>query len=548
MKVFLYILFTFSNLLGHAQNKQLSTTRSEESVISKKLDEDELNVDADPKEKEMLLLSLKQQSEALNYHVGILRCVNKLMRLYSDQGRYREVVDLGNDIKKSITDKKDPQGIISTIYRLNALNLGYLGLDDASQKDFRTAIKYAETIESRDAKLYKLSLCYQNMNVYFAKKYLENRKYGDSTVYYLNKSQELAKQIRDNNGVVSNSLKYSQIAYNDMRLGMYYLQDTDTPGNLKQAEKYLLEAAKIYNNGQYDIRPDDRVMMLNQLSWLYLEKKDYKTSIDYAKQALAMEKEYRDPENRVESYEFLASSYLETGEKEQSKFYMDRYTLLKDSLTLADKKNADISMKKMVSEVDNEHKMLTQRQWILTGLIFCGLAIITWLLWRRKNKGLRKKYEEMISRLQNETLGSQSYENNAEPIPAIKNGISNNTEKDLLVRLENFEAQEAFLDKDITLTTVATMFNTNTKYLSETIKKYRSQNFSNYINSLRVNYIVHKLYNEPRYRDYKISYLAEQCGFATYQVFILAFRKEHGVTPSYFIQNLKHDKVITLEQ
>lgn len=380
------------------------------------------------------------------------------------------------------------------------------------------------------------------MNVYFAKKYLENRKYGDSTVYYLNKSQELAKQIRDNNGVVSNSLKYSQIAYNDMRLGMYYLQDTDTPGNLKQAEKYLLEAAKIYNNRQYEIPPDDRVMMLNQLSWLYLEKKDYKTSIDYAKQALAMEKEYRDPENRVESYEFLASSYLETGEKEQSKFYMDRYTLLKDSLTLADKKNADISMKKMVSEVDNEHKMLTQRQWLLTGLLFCGLAIFIWILWGRKKRSLRKKYEEMISKLQNETLSNQSYENNAEPIPAIKNGISNDTEKDLLVRLENFEAQEAFLDKDITLTTVATMFNTNTKYLSETIKKYRSQNFNKYINSLRVNYIVHKLYNEPRYRDYKISYLAEQGGFATYQVFILAFRKEHGVTPSYFIQNLRKDQ------
>jgi YesN/AraC family two-component response regulator len=141
-------------------------------------------------------------------------------------------------------------------------------------------------------------------------------------------------------------------------------------------------------------------------------------------------------------------------------------------------------------------------------------------------------------------LRDQINANSTGPITSNKNGIANETEKDLLARLENFENFELFLKKDITLTSVSTMFSTNTKYLSEIIKKYRSQNFNNYINSLRIDYIVHKLYSEPRYRDYKISYLADQCGFATYQVFILAFRKQNGVTPSYFIQNLKDDNVM----
>ncbi|NHQ67331.1 helix-turn-helix transcriptional regulator, partial [Elizabethkingia miricola] len=46
------------------------------------------------------------------------------------------------------------------------------------------------------------------------------------------------------------------------------------------------------------------------------------------------------------------------------------------------------------------------------------------------------------------------------------------------------------------------------------------------------------LYNNPLYREYKISYLAEECGYSSHQVFITAFRKETGMTPSYFIKQL----------
>ncbi len=539
MKVLLYILFIFSSLLGHAQNKQISPTRSEESMIDQKLKDDELDLDGDPKKKEVLFLQLKQRSEELNYTRGILKSGNKLLRLYYDQGKYREVVELANGLKKRATDKKDPEGIASTIYRMNALALGSLGLDDASLKDFRTAIKYAETIENRDYRLYVLSLCYQNMNIYFAKKLFENKKYGDSTVHYLNRSQELAKQIRDDNGRVSNSWKYDLIAFTNLRLGMYYLQDTDTPGNLERAEKYLLEGAKIYENKEYDIPPTSKTIMLNQLSWLYLEKKDYQISIDHAKRAMELEKEYRDPYSRVESFEFLADSYLGSGEKEKSKYYMDRYTRLNDSLNFVDKKNANISMKEMVSEADSEHRLLSQRQWILISLLVL-VIINTVIFWRKRNKDLRHNYEQVIERLKQEPLSK------SDKLPAskAKSDISDQTEKELLMKLEAFEDSVNFIRADFTIGHLSVKFGTNPRYLSQIIKEHRSNNFNNYINSLRINYIVNKLYNEPKYRDYKIAYLAEKCGFASSQVFIIAFRKVNGVTPSYFIRNLKDDDVL----
>jgi YesN/AraC family two-component response regulator len=99
------------------------------------------------------------------------------------------------------------------------------------------------------------------------------------------------------------------------------------------------------------------------------------------------------------------------------------------------------------------------------------------------------------------------------------------TVKVLLQKLKRFETSERYLKNEVSLTWLANNLNTNTKYLSEIIKLYRDKNFADYVNGLRIDYIVHKLYNEPKYRQYKISSLAEECGFASSRVFVNAFKK-----------------------
>ncbi|MCT4234920.1 transcriptional regulator [Elizabethkingia miricola] len=88
---------------------------------------------------------------------------------------------------------------------------------------------------------------------------------------------------------------------------------------------------------------------------------------------------------------------------------------------------------------------------------------------------------------------------------------------------------------------MSNLINTNPKYLSQLINKHKGRNFCGYINYLRINYIINKLYNNILYREYKISYLAEECGYSSLQVFINAFRKETGMTPYYFIKQLKDE-------
>ncbi|MBB4807388.1 AraC-like DNA-binding protein [Chryseobacterium defluvii] len=540
---YLFLTFIFFHTISiDAQNsKQSGPTLQPEESIDKKLKDIATTPDIDPKLMETQLLQLKAESGKLNYDWGVLQSGDYLMDLYLKQSRNKEALELGNQLKKVAANKKDTYGFISNIYRRNALALGYLGLSDVSLKDFKTAISYAETIADTDKKLYLLALCYENMTIYYINKRFENKTSKDSVVYYLNKSLETAKQIRDNNKTIP---KYDQISFIDMRLGIFYLEQANVKGNIDSAEKHLLEGLKIHENKEYNIPPDNKIMMLNQVSWLYMEKKEHKKSIDFAKRALELEKQFNDPYHRVESFEFLANSYLETGEKEKSKFYMEKYTFLKDSLSYADKSNADTTMKEMVAEVSDNHKKNTEKQLIFISIFVLIAATGIWILWRRKNRVTHRKYEQMIEKLKNEALkNSEETDKNELPVSYNRNNIADETERKLLKKLEAFENSEKFLRKDLTISFLSNQWNTNPKYLSEIIKNNKAQNFSNYINTLRIDYIVHKLYNDPKYRQYKISYLAEECGYASRQVFVFAFKKINGVTPSYFIQNLKNESV-----
>lgn len=120
-------------------------------------------------------------------------------------------------------------------------------------------------------------------------------------------------------------------------------------------------------------------------------------------------------------------------------------------------------------------------------------------------------------------------------------GITDKTIKILLRRLEKFEQSKFFLKKDMSSPSLANYLNTNTKYLTEIIKLRSNTTYTSYINGLRIDYVTRKLVESPVYREYKIEYLAEECGYASRQVFINSFKKETGVTPSYFIENLKKD-------
>lgn len=114
--------------------------------------------------------------------------------------------------------------------------------------------------------------------------------------------------------------------------------------------------------------------------------------------------------------------------------------------------------------------------------------------------------------------------------------IPNPVEKDLLEKLQKFEESQKFTNSKLTIASLALQLKTNTSYLSEVINKYKGKNFNTYINELRIAYICQKIYNHKEYQNYKISYLAEECGFTSHSSFATVFRNITGISPSVFIR------------
>ena len=122
--------------------------------------------------------------------------------------------------------------------------------------------------------------------------------------------------------------------------------------------------------------------------------------------------------------------------------------------------------------------------------------------------------------------------------------LNPNLVKDMLLYLSDFEAKKGFLDKDITLTKMASQFGTNVSYLSKVINFYKQENFLSYINTLRLNYTLELWQKDPLTRYYRISEISNMVGFKTVQSFAKNFREKYKISPKYFLTNLNENKKV----
>jgi len=547
-----FIIFSIGYTEGFSQNKSTDAKKeilqAMESLIQ--------NPNLPSRYKKKLLEQKKIESPYSNDELWSI--TDYIMLIYVDQNQFKEAYAIGSKIKKLPATKS--AYTISDVYRLNALALGGIGFFEESLNDYRTAIKYAKKIDNNDTRLYMLSLCYENITQYFASKSYFGKngsfvqEHRDSIQFYLIKSLDAAKGINSKEG----AKKYSSIAFTYVRLGIFYMEESyqgEQHKNLDLAEQYLLEALKIYENPDYNLPKQNETMLLNQLSWLYFERKDYEKSIHYANLALDLEKNHNDPYHRVESFEFLAKSFLEINQKDKSKFYMDEYTYLKDSLRISERNSIDTPLNQIITVKEKENKSRIKILFIYGGVLFVVLLIIGSIVWKIFNQKLKNEYEKLIYKLKTESTHKKTEEpeiiTTEELVESVNEPeidsnskeksiqITENTVKTILARLERFENSDKYLKKEINLTYLASQVGTNTKYLSEIIKQHKEKSFSSYINGLRINYIATLLYKEPKYREYKISYLADMCGFSSREVFAVVFKKETGISPSYYIENLK---------
>lgn len=123
-----------------------------------------------------------------------------------------------------------------------------------------------------------------------------------------------------------------------------------------------------------------------------------------------------------------------------------------------------------------------------------------------------------------------------------KDYIPRDKEFEILDKIEEFEKTTLFLKNGFSLNELSMQVGVNHRYLSYVINTHKNRSFNAYINELRIKHIVDCLQNDPKYLQYKISYLAEQSGFSSHNRFTISFKKVTGHSPSAYISYVKRLK------
>lgn len=221
------------------------------------------------------------------------------------------------------------------------------------------------------------------------------------------------------------------------------------------------------------------------------------------------------------------------------------------------RKVKEITHKKRILELENEAQEAKYNTiMIVLGLVIISgfFAVLSYLKVRAKNRLLYKRTIELAEiqvemgnkLLLLETAKKKDNDSEHTDVEDAKlkstNTLDNDIKTIILRRLENLEQEKFFLDQNCSLRQVAQLLKTNPKYLSQVVNQEKKSSFTNYINELRINYLLSRLLQDEDFRTSKLSYIAASIGYNNLNTFNAAFKKKQGILPSYFIKELVQDQ------
>ncbi|WP_156306729.1 helix-turn-helix domain-containing protein [Sphingobacterium endophyticum] len=291
------------------------------------------------------------------------------------------------------------------------------------------------------------------------------------------------------------------------------------------------------------------------LGIIYYQLGDYPTSLMHTEIAInhpMVVADYVKYEMESYRYAYLASKQL--GDTEKSLKYSGLF--MEQDEELNDNKRSNfinsfinnLEVGKLQDDLSAKNSTNFLLKYILFGLavLIAGLGIILFYQFK-ENKKNKQKISDYLAQLNADSQKkniSQDKRKDLSSEEVNEQGQSQEIDEKtgkILDKLDEFEEGDLYVDSRMSLAFLASYLSTNTITLSKIINTYKQMNFNDYINGLRIRYIIEKIKNEPKFEQYKISYLAEVSGFSSHSIFSKAFKKSTGVTPSQFLDYLKEE-------
>lgn len=351
----------------------------------------------------------------------------------------------------------------------------------------------------------------------------------DSAEKYINKAKEIEKKVI--------KITHSPLEETASLL-LCEAQFFSVDGNTKKAIFLLMKAKKIAENTG---NKEQIYICLTNLSLNYYLEEKYKESLEYAEKALqhkvSLNEQYFDYEGMA--YELAGKSSLQLGMQDKAIHYSALFGGKRKMDNKIEKQRLfeELYAAQKIIPIEKElEKQKATKNLIISAVCVLFVGFISFFFFQRKrNRDKHEKFQEIIERLRNAKADEKVIYN--KPLPKI----SDEKIKIILKQLHTFEQGKLYLKPNMSLAFLASHLNTNVNSLSHTINRFKNQNFNDYINGLRIDYIIEKLQNDKNYLNFKISYLSEECGFSSHSLFSSAFKKKLNISPSNFIEFLKKE-------
>lgn len=507
-------------------------------------------------------LAIAKADSLKNHASDSLQKVRSLMLLatvHKRKGNYSEALHNAVQAEKlaGTIDNKEWQirvaGFLSTSFR-------ELGLTVEGKKYIDIAGKLNNVADASPL----MNMFIQQENAYYA---IHKQNY-TGALAHIGQAITLLSGTNSGPGIsIFSATNYQLMGYCYMRLD-----------SLAEAEVNLHKALHLLDSQQSELRG----FIYQNLGELSLKQHRHKLAIQYLDSAYHYIETSDNFNLKKNTYRSLKDYYQEQGNNSKAIEFQTKYMELVEANTALTKKVSN----ELIQKFDYELAVNADKKralYYICGALILGIVSIL-IFSARLRKQERKKYLAYIEKLEatklkkslavvvsggeevqienhktadlNEELpdkAKQHIETEIQPATSATEemqadndkreglGIAKETELRILQGLQEMEAQTFYLQKEMTLAHLSAALKTNAKYLSFIINRHKGKDFSNYINELRINYIIHKLQQDPAYLDFKIAHLSQECGFSSHSKFTAAFKSITGLAPSTFINNIKKD-------
>ncbi|PTX60197.1 YesN/AraC family two-component response regulator [Kordia periserrulae] len=407
-------------------------------------------------------------------------CLTNIANIRAKLNRYENALDSYNSILAILDTKEQPLSVQDTATLLSSLLGKVLCLSEL--KRFEEAeVTYKKGVaiaEKNDFEIFK-----SRFNVNLGKVYYEKGEYFKS-LGYLREGKKVLKEAGLQNNL--------------------YITDFYIAQNLAKLEQY-----------------DEAIRLLDAI----FKRAGDDTYTDRIEEMYALAIQISKSQQQKEKELF----YLRESQNIIKKL-TEKQLAAKDLLYEDDMKAYELENEKLTHE--NTENLADKKVITTVSVILVSLLLLALLFFYRKAKLKEQKFLAIIEDISTKTSAQKS------PKEITTSTIEDEKSQTILEQLSALEATHFYLSEDASLHNTAKLLNTNTSYLSKALNTIKKQSFSQYVNKLRIDYVLVKLKEDAVFRSYTIHAISKEIGYKSATTFIKEFKNKTGLNPSYYIKKI----------